>query len=47
MEMRGVSRPGVTTTTTAVRGTLKDERLQRQFFAQVRGADAESPPEEK
>ena len=37
MEMRGVSRPGVITATTAVRGTLKDERLQRQFFARVRG----------
>ncbi|HSP92898.1 MAG TPA: GTP cyclohydrolase I [Thermoanaerobaculia bacterium] len=37
MEMRGVSRPGVITTTTAVRGTLKDERLQRQFFARARG----------
>jgi GTP cyclohydrolase I len=36
MEMRGVSRPGVTTTTTAVRGTLKDERLQERFFAQRR-----------
>lgn len=44
MEMRGVSRPGVTTTTTAVRGALKDERLQRQFFAGLRGAGAESPP---
>lgn len=37
MEMRGVSRPGVTTTTTAVRGTLKGERLQRRFFARRRG----------
>ena len=32
MEMRGVARPGVTTRTTAVRGTLSDERLQEQFF---------------
>ena len=39
MEMRGVSRPGVTTTTTAVRGVLGEEALQRQFFAQLRGAD--------
>ena len=36
MEMRGVSRPAVTTTT-VVRGTLKDEQLQRQFFARVGG----------
>lgn len=36
MEMRGVSRPGVTTKTTAVRGTLQDERLQRQFFERLR-----------
>jgi GTP cyclohydrolase I len=35
MEMRGISRPGVVTTTTAVRGTLADERLQRQFFARL------------
>jgi GTP cyclohydrolase I len=37
MEMRGVSRPGVTTTTMAVRGTLADERLQNLFLARVRG----------
>jgi GTP cyclohydrolase I len=41
MEMRGVSRPGVTTTTMAVRGTLRDERLQAQFFARLHGARAE------
>jgi GTP cyclohydrolase I len=46
MEMRGVSRPGVTTTTTAVRGTFKDDRLQQQFFARLRGAIAASPPED-
>jgi len=40
MEMRGVSRPGVTTRTTAVRGTLEDEHLQRQFFARIRGPGA-------
>ena len=38
MEMRGVSKAGVTTRTTAVRGTLQDEGLQRQFFERVRGA---------
>ncbi|HEV8599676.1 MAG TPA: GTP cyclohydrolase I FolE [Gemmatimonadales bacterium] len=38
LEMRGISRPGVTTSTTAVRGTLRDERLQRQFFARLRGS---------
>ena len=42
MEMRGVSRPGLTTRTTAVRGALKDERLQRQFFDRLRGAGAVS-----
>jgi len=46
MEMRGVSRPGVTTTTTAARGVLKDEHLQRLFFARLPGAGAESPLEE-
>ncbi len=46
MEMRGVSRPGVTTTTTAVRGTFNDERLQRQFFARLRGAGAASSTKE-
>jgi len=35
MEMRGVARPGVTTRTTAVRGTLSDERLQEQFFERI------------
>jgi GTP cyclohydrolase I len=35
MEMRGVARPGVTTRTTAVRGTLSDERLQEQFFERL------------
>ena len=35
MEMRGVSRPGVTTRTTAVRGSLQDERLQDQFFERL------------
>ncbi len=42
MEMRGVSRPGVTTTTTAARGTLKDEGLQQRLFARFRGAGAVS-----
>lgn len=46
MEMRGVSRPGVTTTTTAARGVLRDERLQRQFFARLRGTGADTPPRE-
>jgi GTP cyclohydrolase I len=41
MEMRGVSRPGVTTTTTAVRGTLKNDPLQALFLAQVRGGGGE------
>jgi GTP cyclohydrolase I len=46
MEMRGVSTPGVTTRTTAVRGTLEDERLQRQFFARIRGAGTAAPRRE-
>jgi GTP cyclohydrolase I len=40
MEMRGVSRPGVTTTTMAVRGSFKDTSLQQQFLGQLRGAHA-------
>ena len=40
MEMRGVSRPGVTTRTTSVRGTFEDERLQRRFFARFRDGGA-------
>ncbi len=43
MEMRGVSKPNVTTTTLAVRGTLKDERLQGQFFARLRAGIATGP----
>jgi GTP cyclohydrolase I len=46
MEMRGVSRPGVTTTTAAIRGTFEDERLQRKFFARFRGAGAGSSTQE-
>ena len=42
MEMRGVSRPGAATTTTAVRGALADEQLQRQFFARLRRAGPDS-----
>lgn len=38
MEMRGVARPGVTTRTSAVRGTLSDERLQGQFFERFGGS---------
>lgn len=36
MEMRGVGRPNVTTTTTAVRGILEDERIQQVFLARLR-----------
>jgi GTP cyclohydrolase I len=45
LEMRGVSRPGVTTTTLAVRGTFHEERLQRQFFARLRGDGADASRE--
>lgn len=41
MEMRGVSRPGVSTTTTAVRGTFADETLRSRFLAGLRGGGAE------
>jgi GTP cyclohydrolase IA len=44
MEMRGISKPGVTTRTTAVRGTLQDESLQRQFFERVCEAGAANSP---
>jgi GTP cyclohydrolase I len=43
MEMRGVSRPALTTTT-AFRGSLEDERLQQQFFAQLRTSRTTSSP---
>jgi GTP cyclohydrolase I len=33
MEMRGVTKPGVLTTTMAVRGACEDERVQEQFRA--------------
>jgi GTP cyclohydrolase I len=46
MEMRGVSRPGVTTKTMAVRGTFNDERLQERFFARFRGDGVTSPVRE-
>ncbi len=36
MEMRGVAKPGVTTLTTAVRGTLTDDRLRQEFLAELR-----------
>lgn len=42
MEMRGVSKPGALTTTTSIRGTLQEERLQRQFFARIRGHGADA-----
>ena len=36
MEMRGVAKAGVSTTTTAIRGVFADERKQRQFLDQLR-----------
>lgn len=44
MEMRGVSKPNVTTTTTAVRGMLEDQRIQQQFFARLRATGASTSP---
>jgi len=46
LEMRGVSKPGVTTMTLTVRGALEDERLQRQFFARLGRTGAHSPLED-
>ncbi len=46
MEVRGVSKPNVTTTTTAVRGTLQDKRLQSQFYARLRAGGATAPTSE-
>jgi GTP cyclohydrolase I len=37
MEMRGVGKPGATTTTSAWRGAFADERLRAEFRAQVSG----------
>ena len=36
MEMRGVGKAGVSTTTSAIRGAFADERRQRQFLDQLR-----------
>jgi GTP cyclohydrolase I len=46
MEMRGVSIPGVSTTTTAVLGTFTDETLRSRFLAALRGAGAEPRAQE-
>jgi GTP cyclohydrolase I len=40
MEMRGVSKPGLVTTTMAVRGTLRSERMRRRFFDRRRASAA-------
>ena len=45
MEMRGLARPNVATTTTAVRGTLEDDHLQQQFHARLRVTAARTGPE--
>ena len=46
LEMRGVSRRGVTATTTAARGTFQDEGLQQQFLTRVRAVSAAAPTRE-
>jgi len=43
MEMRGVSRPGVTTTTTAVRGAFEDPQQLRRFLAGIHPGSAARP----
>lgn len=35
MEMRGVGKPGLTTTTSAIRGAFEDGRLRQEFLAMV------------
>jgi GTP cyclohydrolase I len=45
MEMRGLSRPNLMTTTTAVRGVLEDDRLQQQFYARLRVTGARAASE--
>ena len=37
MEMRGISAPGVLTSTLATRGTLNDPALQQQFMSRITG----------
>jgi GTP cyclohydrolase I len=45
MEMRGVARAGVTTTTSAVRGVFEGERLRRSFLSLLpAGAGLRLPP---
>jgi GTP cyclohydrolase I len=36
MEMRGVAKPGMTTMTSALRGSFKDERTRQQFLDMLR-----------
>lgn len=41
MEMRGVGKPGLTTTTSAIRGAFEDDRIRQEFLALLPGrADA-------
>ncbi len=42
MEMRGVSKPGAATTTSAVRGAFADEALRREFYALLPAWNGES-----
>jgi GTP cyclohydrolase I len=36
MEMRGVNKPGATTTTSAIRGALLDRAAREEFFELIR-----------
>lgn len=37
MEMRGIGKPGLTTTTSAIRGDFEEERVRREFLALLAG----------
>lgn len=44
MEMRGIGRPGLTTTTSAFRGAFDDDRLREEFWRLVGTGEGDSRP---